>query len=145
MARNSMAAISSNNQQWLERQYDPDQYGLAVAVNHTVSTHQQVLENSIPAMKLHDWLAIFDVVNGHMVGPADHPAQLPGRVAECLEYEGLADRFDVGQDFVERLAALSVAELAAIEWVARRFWVGNWDGVSDYGAIMAALGVEVLP
>ena len=137
MSKRSKAAISSDNQQWLALQYNPHIYGISLAVNHAISTHQQVLSNSVPRLKLEEWLAIFDCTKGRKVDSGDHPAQLPTYVAEGLSHTDRA--------LPEKLSTLPVSELAAIEWVARRFWVGNWDGVADYGAIMAALGVELSP
>lgn len=137
MSKRSKAAISSDNQQWLALQYDPHIYGVSLAVNHAISTHQQVLSNSVPRLKLEEWIAIFDCTSGRKVDSGDHPAQLPAYVAEWLAHTDRA--------LPEKLSTLPVSELAAIEWIARRFWTRNWDDMSGYDAILSALGVEVAP
>lgn len=139
------ATISTSNQQWLQQQYRPDITGLSVAVNHSLSTAAQVLQSSVPALTLPQWLAIFDMLNGHAWNESDNPDFLPSSVAECIEHDGLAMRFNVGPDFAQQLAGMTTAQLAAIEWTARRFWAGNWEGMSGYTEIMAALDVELAP
>jgi hypothetical protein len=105
----------------------------------------EMVRRSMPALSQHEWMLIFDSLNGVVLSDsAQSVAGLWGGIEDSVNLDGLDKKWQVdGPALINKLRILSYPEQVAITDTAERFWAQYSNKDIDYGEALKGLGVKV--
>lgn len=123
MTKRPSVYLSDDSTNFIEKTIGYHNGSRSRVINQTIERYNFLIENSMPKLKLNEWLALCDVSNGLVTyNPEQSVRSLHWNLLDGLELE-IKDKYkDVNTDFALKVKNISISEKFAILHVIERFW-----------------------
>ena len=119
-----------------------EEINVSGAINTAVDRYLEILRRHMPTLRLGEWCALFDNLNGVWFLDTWSPTYTWANVAD---HEDLGDKWGIDQDaLVQTLRSMSYAASVAVVDAAERFWASAAapDATGWRSAVAPIVGAE---
>lgn len=115
-------------------------------VAHLITLADALVMPEVPALALHEWLALASALNGHYPAYEQGPRSVFGSAWHSLYDSATECDAQFGVDckaLAHRLQAMPLASQAGVFEVIKRFWARVVDDPQDNAAALRAVGAKI--
>ncbi len=96
---------------------------VSTVINTVADRYKVIIERNMPTLTESEWLALMDILNGYMTDNITQAVNgIIWSLRDSINLEGLDNKWDLPEDFVGRIEAMSFEQRLAIIHTGERFW-----------------------
>jgi len=117
---------------------------LSRVLNGICDSYLAIVRNYVPTLAENEWMAIIDVMNGHMsINAVQTASTLHWNLCDAVEMEGLDNKWGISSDFGINIKNMEIINKMAICHVAQVFWTLKAEENEEYNSLLLRAGAKI--